>query len=312
MPRRIAYLVNPAAGSRRAAERWHRLQPLLAARGLAGEVRWTPGPGTASALATDLARHHDVVVAVGGDGTAMEAASGMVPTSGLDSNSAALAVLPLGSGNDTARLLGCADANEALEAIATGSVRRLDVIEVHCRGPGDKPVRRLALDFAGCAFAADLLRLTPTSAKRWGRGKLAYAAGFFRALRRFRAPELSVRCDDWTFAGPLIAVVAANQPRSGGGSMRTGPGARADDGWLDVSVIRSVGRWRMAGQFLGLLRGTHIHHPSVTYRPAREIVLESTADVGIAADGDVLGTTPARFRVRPGALRVVAGAGATI
>jgi diacylglycerol kinase (ATP) len=310
MPRRFGYIVNPAAASGRAAGRWHRLTRHLAARGLEGKVQWTSGPGSAGALAAELGQTHDVVVAVGGDGTAMEAASGLAAPGGPG---AALALVPLGSGNDTARMLGAHDPATALATLEHGSIRNLDVIEVHCRDGAGGWVERLALDFAGAGFAADVLRLTPASWKPFAGARLAYAAGFFRALAGFRDVSLAVRCDDgWRVAGRMVAVLAANQARSGGGSMHTGPGARADDGRLEVSVIRSVGRCRMAGQFLGLLRGTHVHHPSVIYRPAREITLESETPVEIAADGDVLGTTPARFRVRPGALRVLAGAAASI
>lgn len=309
MPRRIAYLINPAAAGGRARRRWSVWARHLAKRGLGGEVHWTAGPNSAGPLAADLGRHHDVVVVAGGDGTVMEAVAGLALP---DGPGAALAVLPLGSGNDAAQSLGAGSVEGALATLERGTVRHLDLIEVSCRDNQGRPVERLALDLAGAALVAEVLRLTPSAWKPYGGARLAYAAGFFRALLRFKPARLSVRCDDWSVSAPLVAVIVANQATSGGGGMRTGPGARPDDGWLNVSVIRAVGRLALARQFLGLVRGTHIRHPAVDYRPARDITLAADEPVGIGADGDVLGFTPARFRIRPASLPVLAGPGSTI
>lgn len=309
MPRRIGYLVNPAAGAGRGAARWTRLQGRLAAAGLAGEIRQSRAPGDAIALAAELGRRCDLVVAVGGDGTAMETATGLAP---LGPDGAALGILPLGSGNDTARLLGTANLDSALASLAHGPIRSLDLIEVRCVGADGQPLVRLALDFAGTGLTAEVLAFTPASWKPFGRGQAAYAAGLFRALAAFHPAEAAVRVDEWSTTGQIATVLVANQAVSGGGAMQTGPGARPDDGRLNVSVIRSPGRWRMALQFVRLVRGTHIHHPAVTYREGRDIAVTAEPPVGVAADGDILGTTPARFRVLPGAMRVLTGPGATI
>jgi diacylglycerol kinase family enzyme len=53
------------------------------------------------------------------------------------------------------------------------------------------------------------------------------------------------------------------------------------------------------------MRGTHVGLPEVEYFTAREIRLESTPPADVMVDADAAGTTPATFRVLPGALRVL-------
>src|SRR2546427_374536 len=96
-------IVNPAAG-RGAGER--ALEPVARAfrqQGWAVEVTRTGGPGEGAALAT-AAVHSGAqrVVAVGGDGTVHEGANGLLRSGGA----VPLGVVPLGTGNDFAQLVG--------------------------------------------------------------------------------------------------------------------------------------------------------------------------------------------------------------
>lgn len=307
MPRRIVYLVNPAAGQGRTGARWPALRAELERRGLGGDTRLAEDAAQTVGLASDLGRRCDLMVAVGGDGTVMDAATGLAS---VPSPAPTLALIPTGSGNDTAMLLGIRSPEDALDALAHPVVRTWDAIDVHCSGPDGSARFRRALDFAGTGLAAEVLARTPASWKPFLRAQAAYAAGFFRALASFKPADTQLRVDDWTIEARLAAVVVANQPVSGGGGMRTGPGARPDDGWLNISAIRSLNRGRLALQFVRLIRGTHIHHPAVIYRPGRMVSIESRPGVGVAADGDVLGITPARFEIRPGAVRLVSAGAA--
>ncbi|MER3460589.1 MAG: lipid kinase, partial [candidate division GAL15 bacterium] len=53
-------------------------------------------------------------------------------------------------------------------------------------------------------------------------------------------------------------------------------------------------------------RGAHLGHPKVARAAAREVVVDASIPLAVHADGEPVGTTPARFRVQPGALEVLA------
>jgi diacylglycerol kinase (ATP) len=87
--------------------------------------------------------------------------------------------------------------------------------------------------------------------------------------------------------------------------MHLSPGARADDGRLNLSLVRATRRLEVLRQFVGLLRGTHVHHPRVDYFEADTIAVRTAQPAEVQLDGDCVGTTPAVFQVKPGALQVL-------
>ena len=74
---------------------------------------------------------------------------------------------------------------------------------------------------------------------------------------------------------------------------------------MNISLIDSVGRLETLRQFLRLLKGTHIHHPKVNYFTATSLEVETQPLVPLQIDGDHAGSTPAIFRVKPKALKIL-------
>jgi diacylglycerol kinase family enzyme len=89
--------------------------------------------------------------------------------------------------------------------------------------------------------------------------------------------------------------------------MHLSPGALAHDGELNLSLIRTASRVEVALQFIRLLRGTHIRHRRANYFTGREMNVSTASPAEVQLDGDIVGTTTARFRIMPGALQLVVG-----
>ena len=208
-------------------------------------------------------------------------------------------LLPLGTGNDLAHVAGTGTVAAAVQAAARGATHAFDAIEVTCVVDGRNVVTH-ACCFAAVGLAADVVRLTTPA-------RLCYSVGFFRALRRHVPVKARINADGRVHEGDHLLICAGNTARAGGRMMHLSPGARPDDGELDLSLLRATGRLEIALQFLRLLRGTHVRHRRATYFRAREISVETRAPADVQLDGDCVGTTPARFIVRRGALRLVGG-----
>lgn len=303
MSRRLLLLASPAVAARaRLQARLRRALASLERAGVALERIAASSLAHARRLAHEAAPQFDAVIAAGGDGTTRAVADGLL-TAGA--TRAALGLLPLGTGNDLAGHLGVGCLPAALEALRTGREQRLDVIEVSDPTAPDRAPQH-ALLFAAAGFAPALLARTRPWLKRWLGRPLSYSAGFFLALVRFRAPWLRVQTADWRREGRFFHVCAGNSERAGGGVMRLSPGARLNDGRLELCLIGALSRLEIVRNFPRLLRGTFPGHPQVSYLPGRELVIESAQPQPLALDGDVAGATPARLRVLPGALRVIA------
>src|SRR6185369_15701971 len=136
---------NPAAGSGAAGRRWPAAERMLAARVGPVTAHFTKGPGHATELAREL--RDDVVVVAGGDGTLNEVVNG---------GARKIAVMPLASGGDFARTVGVRSVGVAVEAIASGRWRRVDIWRARNAGG-----ERLFLNAAGFGMAGRVAREAP-------------------------------------------------------------------------------------------------------------------------------------------------------
>jgi YegS/Rv2252/BmrU family lipid kinase len=299
----MLFIVNPAAGAGRTGATWPQLLAHLRTRWPALDYRLTAGPGAGRELAREASSRYDVLTAVGGDGTVNEVASGIL-ASGREQVS--LGILPSGTGNDLAQQAGLGSPAAGVAALASGRSRRWDVVAVR-EAAASRGGEHYALNFAAVGFASELIKRTTTQVKHWFGPRLCYSVGFFRAWWSFRAPKMRVVTDRQTFAGPFFHVCAGNTEYAGGGVMRLSPGARPDDGQLDLCLIESLGRWETLWRFPSLLRGTHVRHPGVHYFRGPRLRVETDPPGPLQLDGELVGQTPADFQILPAALSLVAG-----
>jgi YegS/Rv2252/BmrU family lipid kinase len=297
------FIINPAAGAGRTLPVWSALQPELRRRALHGDHFVTNRPGEALDVAAAAAGKYKVVVAVGGDGTVFETVSGLLRSA---VSGTTLGIIPCGTGNDAAQNLGITSVAAGLRAIESGSPLAADTIAITCRCR-NQVIQHHALLFAAAGIIGPQLRYTTALTKRILGRALAYRFATIRALLAYRPLELTVSCDGRVFKEPFLYVGAHNAETIGGG-MRIAPGAKLDDGLMRLNLIASVGRCEALRQLRRLCRGEHTGHPGVRYLTGTNLEIQSTEPIDIAADGDLIGFTPARFSVRPRSLLVLQSA----
>ncbi len=300
-PRVVAIVTNPAArGGAGHEARLSAFEARLRAGGCVVRRVATRGPGDAGARAAQNP-DAETIVAAGGDGTFREVVEGVMSIPGARPR---VGILAVGTGNDAASLLGLKEDGAVVAAILGGGARPLDLIEVALRENGAERVRHAVL-FAAVGFSGELLRATTPRVKRWFGARLSYPVGFFRALARYHSVRLRVRTARGEIDEPLVVALIANAPYAGGGMMRIAPGADMCDGRAEVSLIRGLGRLQIAGQFLRLVRGTHVDHPRVEHFADVSMDVDAEPPQAVALDGDLVGETPMRARLVKGAVRVV-------
>jgi len=284
------FLVNPSAGRGRGAELVRELPARLASRGLAGDILATSAPREAIRLAREAAAGGGLVVAVGGDGTAHEVVNGLAETD------ATFGLVPVGSGNDLALALGIpTELDAALDVLANGRERRIDLV----RFDDGWFANSLGLGFEA--------QVTIESRKIHRlRGFAIYLWATMKALRKLRCPELRIRIDGEVLEGRRLLVCIGNGPRVGGGFWLT-PGARNDDGLLDVCVVDAMGRARLLRTLPKALKGTHVSDPAVRMLQGTRVEIESGDGFPFHTDGEVVDTDRRKLTVElvPRALKVL-------
>ena len=134
-------------------------------------------------------------------------------------------------------------------------------------------------------------------------GKVSYLWATFAVFARWRNTEVRVVVDDESRAGRMHDVVVANGRYFGGGMMIC-PEAEPDDGLFDVLLIGDLTKRDLMVTMPKTYRGTHLPHPKAELLRGRVVTVESDAPLPVELDGEQPGTTPARFELVPGALRV--------
>ena len=280
-------LANPRA---RRGTRWAGpVREALTGAGLDVEVLTGDSSAASTRLAAAaVAQGVDAVVAVGGDGLVHCAVQALAGTG------VPLGIVPAGGGNDLAGALGVpADPAAAVRVIAAGRYRDVDLGRTGA-GVWWAGVLNAGFDSAVVARAERLRR---------PRGPLRYDVATYLELAALRAYPMRITLDGVTTEELVTLVAVGNSPRYGGG-MLIAPGARLDDGLFHVTVGAAMTRRQLARLKPLVRAGSHVRHPRVDVRTAREVRLEAV-DLPAYADGEPLGPLPVSATCVPGALRVL-------
>jgi YegS/Rv2252/BmrU family lipid kinase len=279
MPQKIKLILNPTANHGHSLQKAADLRSLMANH----NADWggTEYPGHA----TDLARQageqgYDLVVAVGGDGTVHEVVNGLMQVP--QASRPALGIVPLGSGNDFAHILGIpSDPGEALLSAVNGQPHSLDVGSV--RDEND----RLEYFNNTIGMGFDSVVNLYTRKITVIHGFLMYfIALIITILRSFDPIDLHVETDLETWDLNSLMLALGNGPREGGGFIIT-PDAKLDDGLLNYVTIKKISRLMMLRLVPEVMRGTHGRFKQVRMGTCRRMTVTSQQPLYIHCDGEI-------------------------
>lgn len=306
--RPVHLLLNPASAGGRALRRWRRIAPDVRAALGPFELHLSRHPGDLADRAAGLAGEDATVIAAGGDGTSHEVVSGLLRPAGNAAPRAVLGWLPLGSGNDLARAAGVPrHIRPALRLLASAVPRPIDAGRLRCQDATGTPVEHVFGNSATFGLSAAVLRLVERYGKPLG-GPLTYAAAAAAVLLREAPAELALAIEgEPPVSGRFLLASCTSGPTFGAG-MRIAPGARIDDGRLDLVTVAAIARLRALALFPRVYRGGHLRHPAVRRRAVRAVAIITPGPSCFDLDGELRqGHPPFEIEVRAGALRALVG-----
>ena len=288
-------VVNRSAGGGRGAKLEPALRAALSGTQPGTRVVVSADAAAAIAAVATLPRGSRVVI-VGGDGTLHGLLSALI------AGDHAAALLPVGSGNDTARALGVLRLpwRDALQHALTAPVGVIDTGVVRTEHEQQPFVSSVCvgLDAAIARRARGRLRVLGSAPR--------YLLAALIELLRLRRHRLRVDADGRTIHdGDALLCAVLNTPSYGGG-LPMQPRATVADGQLDAVVAGGVGRGAALALLLELLRARHLDDPRVRHTGFESLRVEAGAALPLAADGEPL--VDARridIEVRAQSLRVV-------
>nr|WHW29186.1 hypothetical protein [uncultured bacterium] len=232
----------------------------------------------------------DTVVAVGGDGTQRLVGAALAGTS------TALGVIPGGSVNLLAQILGLDDVAAAVDAVVRADSRAIDVGT--CNG------EVFILNSSSGYDAAVIAAADSGHKARFGRLTFVHAA--VSALRRTRPRRVVVTVDGSVeFSGRAMSVITTNVAERSSADLKVAPAAEFDDGQLDVLIVRATTPVALVRLAWTLARGGTPRRSDLLRATGEEIVVEWSGSVDGQIDGDPRPRAQRfRYQVAPGALRV--------
>ena len=292
-------ILNPKSGGGQAGRQRDEIVRELEARGASVELHLTEAPRHGARLAYDMARSGAaIVVAAGGDGTIHDVANGIL-TAGTET---ALGIIPLGTGNDFAKVVPGASARPgAYDVLIHARTEPFDVAYATWAGGSEYFVNAM-----GSGIDVEVVRqLNNVPALP---GPVKYLLALCRALVVYRPIALTARADHETIARRIMMMALGNGVCQGGGFYLT-PHARPADGKLELCVIDALAPWKIPPVLIRVLRGTHMGHGSVTMRSVERVRFESDGQpLYFQLDGELrepVGAHWLEVELRPHALRVV-------
>jgi diacylglycerol kinase (ATP) len=297
-PKRLVVAINPSA--RFGANKGVGGTMVDKLRSLGHEVVDLLEPSYAELIASakrEIATKPDALIVVGGDGM-VNLGVNLVAGTGVP-----LGLIPAGTGNDMARVLGIPHENQqaALDVLIEALNYPARVIDAALVTDAKGEIR-----WFGCMLSAGFDSLVNERANTWRhpKGASRYTFAMLRELVTLKPIQYKIIHDGKTLDAAGLMMSVGNGVSLGGG-MKVTPTAIVDDGLLDILVVGPLSRISFLRIFPKVFAGTHISDPRVSIIKAKKIHIEA-ADVVAYTDGERFATLPIDIEIRPGALKVFA------
>jgi diacylglycerol kinase (ATP) len=286
--KRVSVIVNPIAGKGGKEAIVEQLKQQLGAMGYELEVLMTHAPRHATQLAREaLEWHADILVVVGGDGSVNEVGEALV---GSD---AALAIIPMGSGNGLARHLHIPlNTKDAIDLLTKGEIEHIDTVQINDRS---------YLGVAGVGFDAEVGWSFATSATR---GFFTYFLTVLKLLPGYQPCLYDLIVDGKPISRSAFLISFANSSEFGNGASIS-PNAQISDGFLDVVIVKKFPFYAAFEMVYRLFRRTLDQSKYVEIIRCKEIDI-AKAHLKAHIDGEpMLFPDGIHVRVLPSTLKVI-------
>jgi diacylglycerol kinase (ATP) len=280
------YIINPASGGGKINKVQDKLKDRLKELGIAGEFVKSTGAGDIPKL-TKMAieRGYKTLVAVGGDGTINEIINA-IGNSGI-----VLGIIPLGSTNELANMLGIPDWQTACNILAARKIEEVDLGIIN----DNVFVTSASIGFDNVVFG--LKRNMPSGAF----GNFSYLTKLSAAIRGFKPVHLTLDFDNkYTVETDCFNFSLSNSafyqflPRV----------TKPQDNMLDAILVGRLGFSDAIKYGQGKLDVSK-SPGRVSIFHTRKITISSPKPVPVSADGKIVAETPVTIRVSDKKLRVI-------
>ena len=308
--RQAAVLYNPVSGqgARRRIARVTEVLRVLKSAGVTVEAIPTSSPGSAAAQASEAIRRGcDTIIVCGGDGTVHETIQAMV------GETAALGVIPMGTANALAADLGIPRSPaKAARMLLQATPKRISVGRVEYQAMAGGEQSRYFIVAAGFGVDAHFFSELDSRLKQ----RFGYLAYLVEALRLWATHSFPSFIACFTEPGretpraeEVSQALAVRITNFGGLVNHLVPSASLASDRLQVIAFKTRSRLRYMRFMAAVWFGRHTYSDTIELVECTAVECRdlpgSTKPTLVEADGELLGSVPARIEIVPQALTVL-------
>ncbi len=299
-------IVNPVAGSGRGLIDFPQISRLLRNDDIRHDAVFTEHKHHATELTVTAANQgYRRIIVIGGDGTLNEVVNGLFIQKAVEPCEILLAVIAVGTGNDWVRTFGIPQHySEAIRAIREERSFLQDVGTVTYTESHYTQTRYMA-NVAGLGFDAHVISTFNHLKMKGYKGGWMYLYSILKSYFRYKSSGARIWVDDEVVFNDLMFSLAIGICKYNGGGVQQLPNALADDGLLDLTIIRPVHWWHIVFRLKKLFNGDIYQIGHVIHAQGRKVKIEAAPSIQLETDGELMGGTPVEVNIRQRAIRVV-------
>lgn len=262
---------------------------------------YTEYSGHGIELANNIAGSNaDYIIAITGDGTFNEVINGVMLS---QNKKVKLGLLPHGTGNDFARMLGLTDNISVLKKlIESNSIKKVDVGLANFKNVNGENASRYFINISDVGLGGFIAKKLSGSSK-WLGATLTFQWAIVSTFFTYKHQFMKIKTDDSLYEGKILSYIIANGKYFGGG-LGIAPDAKPDDGLLEIVLATEISLWDYLKNLNKIRASQKVDHPKMNYLRAKEIFVE-TENQPIDMDGEFIGYSPMKISIVPNAIQML-------
>ena len=246
------------------------------------------------------------VYACGGDGTIHEVANGLV-----GAKNAELAIYPMGTGNDFAKIYGGKEVLQNLPGLINGKAHPIDLSKISSSSLKEDLYSINVINFGFDAIVGAMGNYykdhgLPEEAVKKGMGPYDYALKH-DAMKHGRFNDIEVIADGEKLNEKQLLLCTLAQGQFVGGKFKCAPKSDNTDGLIDVCVLKTM-TFLGLGMIIGTYtKGKHLDRKrrKIVYRQAKQIRMFGPKEFDVCVDGEMIKGQDFTVEVVPNAIQIV-------
>ncbi len=261
----------------------------------------TEYPNHATELAEEYGLHHDIVIAVGGDGTANEVVNGLMKLNQVP----IMGILPYGTANDLSRTIKVeADIQQLINLIDQQKWQEVDLGLVNLLTEDASSISRYFINVVDFGIGGYVVEKVAKSKKPFG-ARFTFLKTIFDSMITYEQSEVKIKSKEFDWQGKLLSMAVSNGQYFGSG-IQVASGASMKDSWFDVCVFSEIGAATYLKHVNKIRKGHKINHSGVHYFKTQGLKIEPIdLSCAIDIDGEFCGFAPAEVSIRPKAIKLL-------